>query len=86
MVLGIQRDNAERTKNSFKVVLSYLKASFYKFEQQGMQRRQGFDLFKRKQCIYLALGSLTMVKLGQSVRHRQNSLAPPFLFFKEKVR
>lgn len=71
VVLGIQRDNAERTMNSFKVVLSYLKASFHKFEQHGMQRRQGFDLFKRKQCICLVLGSLTMVKLGQSVRHCQ---------------
>jgi hypothetical protein len=68
VVLGIQRDNAERTKNSFKVVLAYLKASFYKFEQHGMQRRQGFDLFNRKQCIYISLGPFTTIKVGQSVR------------------
>jgi hypothetical protein len=66
-VLGLQRDNAERTINAHRLSLSFLKASMHTLEEHGIPRRQGFDLFNRDQLIVLSFGTLNTIKLGASV-------------------
>jgi hypothetical protein len=67
LVLGISWEHAERTKKSFLVSLSFLKASYNVFEEAGIPKREGFDLFKPDQLICLTMGSMNVLKFGSSV-------------------
>lgn len=67
VVLGISWEHAECTKKSYLVSLSFLKASYHVFEEAGIPKRKGFDLFKPDQLICLSIGSMNVVKFGTSV-------------------
>lgn len=68
MLLGMQRDHAEATHSSYKVVLAFLKATHHLFLEAGMEKRQGFDLFRPNQSIILSMPNYREAKLGASVR------------------
>jgi hypothetical protein len=67
LVLGTYWGRAEYTTKSYLVVLSFLKASYHVFEEAGIPKREGFDLFKPDQLICLTIGSMNVIKTGSSV-------------------
>lgn len=67
LVLGTYWDRAEYTTKSYLVVLSFLKASHHVFEEAGIPKRKGFDLFEPDQLICLTIGSMNVIKTGSSV-------------------
>lgn len=75
LVLGVQRDNSEFTHSGYKMALSVFKATIHSFEQSGVPRREGFDLFNPNQLICLAMGSMNHVRLGRSVSARLLSIS-----------
>lgn len=68
MLLGMQRDHAEATYCSYKVVLAFLKATHHLFLEAGMEKRNGFDLFMPNQSIVFSMPNYREPKLGASVR------------------
>jgi hypothetical protein len=58
------------------VVLSFLKASYHVFEEAGIPKREGFDLFKPDQLICLTMGSMNVVKFGTSVSLKRSYCEP----------
>jgi hypothetical protein len=70
LVLGLPWDKVELTRKSYLVALSFLKASFHVFEDGGIPKREGFDLFQPNQLICLSVGSMNKLKAGSSVSRR----------------
>jgi hypothetical protein len=70
LVLGLAWEKVELTRKSYLVALSFLKASFHVFEDGGIPKREGFDLFQPNQLICLSVGSMNKLKTGSSVSRR----------------
>lgn len=68
MLVGVQRDYAEHTHNSYKVALAFLKAIAHELQAHGVEKRHGYNLFKKDQIISLCMGTIWSVKIGTSVR------------------
>jgi hypothetical protein len=68
VLVGVQRDYAEHTHNSYKVALAFLKAIAHELQAHGIEKRRGYNLFKKDQIICLCMGTIWSVKIGTSVR------------------
>lgn len=68
MLSGVCRDYAEETHTSYKVALSFLKAIAHELQAHGIEKRHGYNLFKKDQIISLCLSTVWSVKSGTSVR------------------
>jgi hypothetical protein len=68
VLVGLQRDYAEHTHNSYKVALAFLKAIAHELQAHGIEKRHGYNLFKKDQIISLLMGTIWSVRTGTSVR------------------